>query len=324
MTTANSTLLGLALPVEGELDGTWGDVVNNAITQYLDVSIAGTQTLSANADATLVQTFGTDLATNIGATTAQYAVIRWTASNGATTRNINVPNSSKTYVVINDGTGSIVLRGVTGPTTGITIVSGEKCVAAWNGSDFVKISTSTAGTVTAVSVASANGFAGTSSGGATPALTLSTSITGVLKGNATAISAAIAGTDYVTPTGSETLTNKTLTNPTVTNYVESVVAIGTVTSAHTLVLTSGTVQTATLTASTACTFTMPTATAGKSFILLLKQAASTGNGTATFTGVKYNAAGTPVVTATAGKMDIFSFVADGTNWYGSISQGYTP
>jgi hypothetical protein len=130
--------------------------------------------------------------------------------------------------------------------------------------------------------------------------------------------------DVVGTTDTQGLTNKTLTNPTVTNYVESVVAIGTVTSAHTLVLTSGTVQTATLTASTACTFTMPTATAGKSFILLLKQAASTGGGTATFTGVKYSAAGTPVVTAAAGKMDIFSFVADGTNWYGNVTQGYTP
>ena len=144
MTTSYSSLIGLALPDQGELDGVWGDTENNAITSYLDVASAGTQTLSTNADATLVQTFGTNLATNIGATTAQYAVIRWTASNGATTRNINVPNSSKTYVVINDGTGSIVLRGVTGPTSGITIVSGEKCVAAWNGSDFVKISTSTA------------------------------------------------------------------------------------------------------------------------------------------------------------------------------------
>ena len=130
--------------------------------------------------------------------------------------------------------------------------------------------------------------------------------------------------DVVGTTDTQGLTNKTLTNPTVTNYVESVVAIGTVTSSSTISLTSGTVQTATLTASTACTFTMPTATAGKSFILLLKQAASTGNGTATFTGVKYSAAGTPVVTATAGKMDIFSFVADGTNWYGNVTQGYTP
>jgi len=124
--------------------------------------------------------------------------------------------------------------------------------------------------------------------------------------------------------GTETFTNKTLTNPTITNYTESVVAIGTVTTTNTIALTNGTVQTATLTASTACTFTMPTATAGKSFILLLKQAAATGNGTATFTGVKWGTAGAPTITATAGKMDILSFVADGTNWYGSITQGYTP
>ena len=113
-------------------------------------------------------------------------------------------------------------------------------------------------------------------------------------------------------------------NTTVAAYSETVVAIGTVTTTNTLSIAAGTVQTATLTASTACTFTMPTATAGKSFILLLKQAATTGNGTATFTGVKFNSAGAPTITATAGKMDILTFVADGTNWYGSYSQGYTP
>jgi len=150
-------------------------------------------------------------------------------------------------------------------------------------------------------------------------------ITGVIKGNGTsAFSAATAGTDYTSPSSTETMTNKTLTNPTVTNYVESVVAIGTVTTTNTIALTNGTVQTATLTASTACTFTMPTATAGKSFVLLLKQAAATGNGTATFTSVKWGTTGAPTITATAGKMDILTFVADGTNWYGSIAQGYTP
>lgn len=150
------------------------------------------------------------------------------------------------------------------------------------------------------------------------------SLTGLVKATSGVASAATAGTDYVSPTGSETLTNKTLTNPSVNNYTEGVVAIGTVSSSHTLALTNGTVQTATLTASTACTFTMPTATAGKSFILLLKQAASTGNGSATFTGVKWGTAGAPTISATAGKMDILTFVADGTNWYGSIAQGYTP
>jgi hypothetical protein len=69
---------------------------------------------------------------------------------------------------------------------------------------------------------------------------------------------------------------------------------------------------------------MPTAIAGKSFTLLLKQAASTGNGTATFTSVKWGTAGAPTITATAGKMDILTFVSDGTNWYGNIAQGYTP
>jgi hypothetical protein len=113
-------------------------------------------------------------------------------------------------------------------------------------------------------------------------------------------------------------------NLTPVSYTETVVAIGTVTTTNTLSIAVGTVQTATLTASTACTFTMPTATAGKSFVLLLKQAAATGNGTATFTGVKFNSAGAPTITATAGKMDILTFVADGTNWYGSASQGYTP
>jgi hypothetical protein len=108
------------------------------------------------------------------------------------------------------------------------------------------------------------------------------------------------------------------------DYIEGVVAIGTVTTASTLSLANGTVQTATLTASTACTFTMPTAIAGKSFMLFLKQAAATGNGTATFTSVKWNSIGAPTITATAGKMDILSFVSDGTNWYGSYTQGYTP
>jgi hypothetical protein len=114
----------------------------------------------------------------------------------------------------------------------------------------------------------------------------------------------------------------TLTNPTVTGYTESVVAIGTVTSSNTLSLASGTVQTATLTASTACTFTMPAAVAGESFVLYLKQAASTGLGTATFTSVKWPGGVAPTVTPTAAKMDIFTFVSDGTNWYGTYVQGY--
>jgi hypothetical protein len=128
-----------------------------------------------------------------------------------------------------------------------------------------------------------------------------------------------------TGTGNIVFNNSpTLANPTISAYTENVITVGTVTTASTLSIANGTFQTVTLTASTACTFTMPTAVAGKSFILLLKQAASTGNGTATFTGVKWGLAGAPTITATAGKMDLLTFVSDGTNWYGSASQGYTP
>jgi hypothetical protein len=161
-------------------------------------------------------------------------------------------------------------------------------------------------------------------------LPISSGVSGLGTGVATFLatpSAANLASAVTDETGSGNLvfaTSPTVNNPTITNYVESVVAIGTVTSTNTIALTNGTIQTATLTASTACTFTMPTATAGKSFTLLLKQAATTGNGTATFTSVKWGTAGAPTITATAGKMDILSFVSDGTNWYGSVAAGFTP
>lgn len=64
----------------------------------------------------------------------------------------------------------------------------------WNNSSWVDLGTSGgggSGTVTGISIASSNGFAGSSDGNsATPTLTISTTITGLLKGNGTAISVA--------------------------------------------------------------------------------------------------------------------------------------
>ena len=113
-------------------------------------------------------------------------------------------------------------------------------------------------------------------------------------------------------------------NLTLAAYTETITSSGTVGASATLSIALGTVLTATLTTATPCTFTMPTATAGKSFLLLLKQPAAGSATTATFTGVKWGYSGAPVITATVGKMDILTFVSDGTNWYGSAVQGYTP
>ena len=93
MTTGTTTLLGLALPVEGELSGTWGDVVNNSITSLLDTAIAGTTTLSSDADVTLSTTTG-------ASNQARQSIILWTAS-GTVTRTITAPAQSKIYTIIN-------------------------------------------------------------------------------------------------------------------------------------------------------------------------------------------------------------------------------
>jgi hypothetical protein len=53
-------------------------------------------------------------------------------------------------------------------------------------------------------------------------------LTGIVKGNGTsAFSVATAGTDYVTPTGTETLTNKTLTSPTINSATLTAPVLGT-------------------------------------------------------------------------------------------------
>lgn len=215
----------------------------------------------------------------------------------------------------NSTTGALLKRA---SITGLVKASGGVASAATAGTDYLSPPSGTAILKANSGGALANATAGTD-------YLAPPSGTALLKANSGgALANATAGTDYTSPSSTETMTNKTLTNPSVNNYTEGVVAIGTVTTTSTISLTSGTIQTATLTASTACTFTMPTATAGKSFTLLLKQAATTGNGSATFTGVKWGTAGAPTISATAGKMDILSFVSDGTNWYGSIAQGFTP
>ena len=123
----------------------------------------------------------------------------------------------------------------------------------------------------------------------------------------------------ITGTGSAVLaTSPTVNNPTVTNYVESVVAIGNSSTSQTLSLTNGTVQTVTMTGN--CTFTMPTATAGKSFVLIVSTGA--GSFTGTFTSVKWPSNAAPTLTTTASRWDILTFFADGTNWYGTYAQAF--
>ena len=131
----------------------------------------------------------------------------------------------------------------------------------------------------------------------------------------------VSGGD-VTLTGTQTLANKTVEAGTFTNGYTEEVATANTSTAYTIDLANGSVQILTLTGN--CTFTFPTATAGRSFILILKQD-GTGSRTATWpAAVKWPAGTAPTITSTASKADKYVFTADGTNWIGSnAGQNYT-
>jgi hypothetical protein len=89
----------------------------------------------------------------------------------------------------------------TGPALAVSAAGTLGQVLTSAGAGTPTWSTASTGTVTTVSVVSANGLAGTvATATTTPAITLSTTVTGLLKGNGTAISAATSGTDYAPAT----------------------------------------------------------------------------------------------------------------------------
>lgn len=131
MATQYTQLLGLALPVTGELSGTWGDVVNNEITSLAEAAIAGTTSVNiTSGDVTLTDTDG-------AANQSRAAILIATGTPG-TSRNIVAPSQSKVYIVINKSDSSVVVKGTA--TTGVSVSAGKTSVVAWDGSDYVLIS----------------------------------------------------------------------------------------------------------------------------------------------------------------------------------------
>lgn len=146
MTINRTTLLDLPLPVTGTESGTWGDITNKGLTEYLDIAIAGMSSLtSANFTAgalTIETTEGDASATNISATSAQYAGFR--VSSLATNSTITVGNTGSTlgrsYRLINaDSTYTLTFK-ATGQT-GVTLQPGQSAVVAFNGTDYALIGT---------------------------------------------------------------------------------------------------------------------------------------------------------------------------------------
>jgi hypothetical protein len=157
--------LGLLTPTQGTLSGTWGDTVNNGITEYTNLAIAATLTLTNDGAVTLANTTGNASVTNItstltgaGTVTAQHAIVRVTGTL-TTTKIITAPSYSKTYVVINDATGGSVTIKAAGQS-GVTVAVADKALVAFNGTDYVRVGASAGGSDTQVQFNSSGNLAG--------------------------------------------------------------------------------------------------------------------------------------------------------------------
>tara|TARA_R110000868_G_scaffold89328_1_gene248680 strand:- start:1197 stop:2513 length:1317 start_codon:yes stop_codon:yes gene_type:complete len=167
---ATTSQLGLVTPTQGDLTGTWGNVVNNGITEYTNIAIAATLTLTGDGAVTLANTTGNSSATNItstlsgaGTVTAQFAIVKISGTL-TTTKVVTFGSSgsapySKTYTVVNAATGGSVSFIAYGGT-GVTIAVGESAYVYFDGTNIVKVSSTAVSGVLPV----ANGGTGLASG----------------------------------------------------------------------------------------------------------------------------------------------------------------
>lgn len=120
-------------------------------------------------------------------------------ASGAPTRAADADASAE----VTAGLATFVSEGTANGNTAWLLTTDDPIVLGTTALVFTQIGGSS-GSVSTVSVVSANGFAGSvANATSTPAITISTSITGVLKGNGTAVSAATQGTDYYAPGGTD-------------------------------------------------------------------------------------------------------------------------
>jgi len=336
----------------GDQAGTWGATTNTNLGTALEEAITGSADVTfvsgGNTAIALTDTNASQVARNLrlnltgSMTTAQYlfvpaieklyivnnslsnSVIVSNGANGAATgTTLTVPSNTST-LIFNTGTNivnpvnflaslaNVVVNGGTANAlvfSNVSIISGNINNITSNASVFSNATiTSNAATLTNVSITSGN-INAVSSNAST--FTNATITTATVNG----------GTSNGVSSSNVIINSGTVGNVTINAYTEGIttgyVNTG---SAYTINIANSTIITANLSAT--CTFTMPANTAGKSFILFLKTGA--GTNTATFTGVKWVGNTAPTITATANRMDILTFTADGANWYGNYAQNYNP
>jgi len=249
--------------------------------------------------------FSTATPTTTGTTLQSLTNRWWVKGSSGALANVSSPNASAIFQADSTTQGILAPRMTAAQRTAISTPAVGLIVYQTDATEGTYEYTSTgwriinaaagggSGTVTSVSVVSANGFAGTvANASTTPAITISTTVTGLLKGNGTAISAATAGTDYLTPS-------------------DVAYSVANVSTTHTETATKGTKIIKADTTGGAFTVNLPTAVGNTATIIIKKVAGSgaltiDGNGTETIDG------GT---TATINKVyESITLVSDNSNW----------
>lgn len=160
---------------------------NNFIDNALTTPTAATTTTLTVASAKIQQFTGSSTQT----------VVMPAATTMAVGQQFYITNRSTGVVTVNMNGGALLQSLAASSYAIFTLINNGTAAGVW---DVGYTAGGGSGTVTTVSVVTANGFTGTvANAGTTPAITLTTNVTGMLKGNGTAMSAAVAGTDFMAP-----------------------------------------------------------------------------------------------------------------------------
>jgi hypothetical protein len=262
-------------------------------------------TLSANRTLTIPDNSGTLLTTGATVTVAQ-------GGTGVTTTPANG------QLLIGNGTGYTVANLTAGTGVSISNTAGGISISA----------TGTGGTVTSVSVVSANGFAGTvANATTTPAITISTSITGLLYGNGTAIAAATVSSPLSYSAGTLSIpvatssANGYLSSTDWSTFNAKQPVAAPVTQTANFSVGAADVWTINNKSGSSCTVTLPTASSNTGRVLYFQnyQAQTLVSASSNVVPIGGGAAGTSILLASAG--DQCTLVSNGTNW---IIMQYVP